>query len=114
VTHLDIMKAAYKNEKDRVFALARERVDNLEESARLLRIAVDAQDLSQVWKISRSFDTDLATRAANLRFNLQMIAGLEAETKDAVADSDDRCYCESLAHQGKSGPCKICQRKVAP
>ena len=110
MNHLDIMKTCHTNEKDRVLALARERASNLEESARLLRIAVENKDLLQVARISRSFDADLAARAMSLHNNLQMIVGLEAETKDAVADGDDRCYCESLAHQGKSMPCKVCQR----
>lgn len=110
MNHFDIMKTCHQNEKDRVLALARERADNLEESARLLRVAVEGQDLLQISRISRTFDADLSARATSVHGNLQMIAGFEAETKDAVADGDDRCYCESLAHQRKPGPCKVCQR----
>lgn len=101
---LDIMKTVHQNEKDRVFALARERADNLEESARS-RAAVASQDLLRIAQISRVFDAELAARAKSVYGNLQMIAEFKSKNAD-----DDRCYCESLAHQGKSMPCTVCQR----
>jgi hypothetical protein len=110
VTHLDIMKTCYENERKRMLALALERASNLEESARLLRVAAETSNLDQIARHTKFFDMELSTRVLALRDNLEMIAGLDAQTQDAIADGDDRCYCESLAQQRKPGPCKVCKR----
>ena len=111
LNHFEIMKACYENERKRMLALALERASNLEESARLLRVAVETSNLDQIARHTKFFDVELSTRVLALRDNLEMIAGLEAQRRDDIDGGADRCYCNALAHQGKSLPCKVCQRR---
>lgn len=102
---IDAINTAHKNARDTVFALARERASNLEETARLLRIAVTNGDLIQIARLSESFEPQLAHRARELHATIS--TAQELFTK---LTADDRCFCESLAHQGRPGPCVVCQR----
>lgn len=138
-SHFDIMKLAYGNERDRVLALAYERATNLEETARLLRAAYETRNLTDIARLTRSFDMELSMRARACHENLQMIAGFDKHESRVFCQGcqqripygptsrdieryekrlcgaceemrKERCYCESLAQQGKGGPCAVCKR----
>lgn len=110
LNHFEIMKTCYESERQRVLAKARELARELESSAKMIAKAAEEGDLNRIAWLTRSHDAELATRSTVLHENLHMIVGLEAQTQDAVADGDDRCYCESLAQQKRPGPCKVCKR----
>lgn len=113
LNHFEIMKTCYENERQRVLATAYERASNLEESARLLRVAYANGDLVRIAWLTKTLDVELSTRANVLHENLHMIAGLEAQRgrETATAAVDDRCYCEALAQQGRNGQCEVCKRQ---
>lgn len=115
MNHLDIMKVCYENERRRVIDKARELARELESSAKMIARAAEEGDLNRIAWLTRTHDVELATRTTVLHENLHMIAGLPDDIRadDVRADADDRCYCESLAQQGRMGPCKVCKRTAA-
>lgn len=79
MTHLEIMKRCYENERQRVLDKARELARELESSAKAIVKAAEEGDLNRIAWIAKNHDVELATRSTVLHENLHMIAGLEKE-----------------------------------
>jgi len=95
LTHLDIMKRCYENERKRVLDKAAELARELESSAKMIAKAVEGGDLNRIAWLTKNHDIELATRATVLHENLHLISGLDdfetdpdtklgTDTKDAA------------------------------
>ena len=76
--HLAIVKLTYENERKRVIATASELALALEGVAKMIRKAVETEDLRRIAWLTRAHDETLATRAEVLADNLHLIAGFAA------------------------------------
>ena len=87
MTHLDIMKVCYENERKRVIAKAICLARELENSAKIIAKAAEEGDLNRIAWLTRTHDVELSTRSTVLHENLHMIAGFDTHTVHAQPTS---------------------------